>query len=155
MGSLLASGICYGSAQMVDSTWSWRIPSLIQAGPSIFAIIVLFFLPESPRWLAYNDRNEEALQVLAKLHGGSTDDAVVQVQYREIMDTLEFEKSAGKSLSPTEVFKTPSNRKRLALATSIAPLTMLTGSNIITLVPPEYCIMVVAYPVKASTSVIC
>lgn len=132
VGSLLAAGVCYGTAQMVDSTWSWRIPSLLQAAPSIGAIVILFFLPESPRWLAYHDRTDQAIKVLADLHGSSRDDPLVQVQYREIMDTLEYEKTKGKSLSYMEIFKTAGNRRRLALATSIAPLTMLTGSNIIT-----------------------
>lgn len=117
---------------MVDSTWSWRIPSLLQAAPSIAAIIVLLFLPESPRWLAYNDRNDEAVAVIAKVHGTSVDEPVVQVQYREILDTLNYEKNEGKSVSFLELFKTPGNRRRVLLAVSVAPLAMLTGSNIIT-----------------------
>jgi hypothetical protein len=117
---------------MVDSTWSWRIPSILQAAPSVAAIIVLFFLPESPRWLAYQDRNDEAVSVLARMHGTSVDEPVVQVQYREIMDTLQYEKNEGKSVSIPELFKTAGNRKRLFLALSVAPLSMLTGSNIIT-----------------------
>ncbi|KAF2634179.1 hexose transporter [Massarina eburnea CBS 473.64] len=132
VGSLLAAGVCYGTAQMVDSTWSWRIPSLLQATPSIVGIVILFFLPESPRWLAYHDRSDEAINVIAKLHGSANSDPIVQVQYKEIMDTLEYEKSQGKSVSYREVFKTSANRRRLALAVSVAPLTMLTGSNIIT-----------------------
>lgn len=85
------------------------------------AIVVLFFLPESPRWLAYHDRNDEAMDVLAKLHGSPSSDPVVQVQYREIMDTLQFEKEQGKTVGYTELFKTPSNRKRVMLAVSAAP----------------------------------
>ncbi|KAF2795974.1 hexose transporter [Melanomma pulvis-pyrius CBS 109.77] len=127
VGSLLAAG----TAQLT-STWAWRIPSLLQAAPSIAALIVLFFLPESPRWLAYNDRHEEAVTVLAQLHGKTEDDPIVQVQLREIMDTLQYEKDEGKSVNYFELFKTPGNRKRVFLALSVAPLAMLTGSNIIT-----------------------
>ncbi|KAF1995058.1 hexose transporter [Amniculicola lignicola CBS 123094] len=117
VGGLIAAGV---------------IPSLLQAAPSVFAIMILFFLPESPRWLSYHDRNDEAVVVLARLHGTSIDDPVVQVQHREIMDTLQYEKDEGKSVSIRELFKTAGNRKRLLLAVSLGPLTMLTGSNVIT-----------------------
>ena len=105
---------------------------MLQAAPSIGAIIVLFFLPESPRWLCYQDRHAEALKVIAKVHGTSEDDAGVQVQYREITDTLRYEKDEGRSLSYMETIRSRTNRKRLLLAVSMAPLAMLTGSNIIT-----------------------
>jgi hypothetical protein len=36
-----------------------------------------------------------------------------------------------------EVIKSPENRKRLFCAVSVAPLAMLTGSNIITYVHPS------------------
>lgn len=93
---------------------------------------MLLFLPESPRWLVYQDRNDEALKVIARVHGTSSDDAQVQVQYREIMDTLNYEKSQGRTLGYKETIKSKTNRRRLLLAVSVAPLAMLTGSNIIT-----------------------
>lgn len=53
----------------------------------------MYFLPESPRWLVANDRQEEALRVLAKLHaGGNTDDLYVQAEYTEIMAKITYEK---------------------------------------------------------------
>lgn len=90
------------------------------------------FLPESPRWLIYNDRQEEALEILALINGTTRDDAGVQVQYQEIIDTLTYEKSDGKGLGFREMIRDAPNRKRLYLALSVAPLTMLTGSNVIT-----------------------
>ena len=104
----------------------------MQAIPPLLAIIILFFLPESPRWLVYNDRRDEALEVLAKINGADKDDSDVQLQYREIIDTLEYEKTDGQSMRFVEMIRTVANRKRLFLALSIAPLAMLTGSNVIT-----------------------
>jgi hypothetical protein len=94
--------------------------------------VVLFFIPESPRYLVYNDRHEEALHALGHINGHSIDSPVVQLQYREITETLAFEKGEGRSLGFLETVKTASNRRRILLAFSVAPLTMLTGSNIIT-----------------------
>lgn len=51
---------------------------------------------------------------------------------REIIDTLQYEKDEGKAVNYTELLKTTGNRKRVFLALSVAPLAMLTGSNIIT-----------------------
>jgi len=57
-------------------------------------------------------------------------DAVTVVQYQEIIDTFEREKSEA-SLSMAEMFKTPANRKRITLALSVAVFTMLSGNNIV------------------------
>lgn len=48
---------------MEPSDWAWRLPSLLQAAIPVIVLFVLFFLPESPRWLAYQGRHEEALSV--------------------------------------------------------------------------------------------
>ncbi len=57
----------------------------------------LFFLPYSPRWLASKDRWEEALQVLADLHGnGDTLAPLVQAEYAEIKEALAIDRSLGK-----------------------------------------------------------
>jgi hypothetical protein len=118
------------------TTWAWRILTLIQAVPSIFCILILFVIPESPRWLAYTDQSKHALEVISVVHGTMPDSPTVLLQYRE-MDTISFEKSEGQSLGFMEVIKSPENRKRLFCAVSVAPLAMLTGSNIITCVYPS------------------
>ncbi|KAF4917985.1 Lactose permease [Colletotrichum viniferum] len=58
-------------------------------------------------------------------------DENVQMQFREIIETLEYEKREGNALGISGMVRKP-NRKRLLLALSVAPLAMLTGSNVIT-----------------------
>lgn len=72
--------------------------------------------------------------MLAKINGRDPEDPVVQLQYREVIDTLEYEKTDGQSMSFKDMIQTSANRKRLFLALSVAPLAMLTGSNVITYV---------------------
>ncbi|KAF2657228.1 hexose transporter [Lophiostoma macrostomum CBS 122681] len=132
IGSLLAASIAYGTAALEPSTWAWRIPTVLQSALPIMAMGILLVLPESPRWLAAQDRPEEALRVLSKVNEAPEDDAVVQIQYREIVDTIAFEKTEGRKYALAECVRTPPNRLRFILALSVAPLTMLSGSNIIT-----------------------
>ncbi|KAF2705057.1 general substrate transporter [Pleomassaria siparia CBS 279.74] len=130
VGNLLATGVCYGT-QDLTSTWAWRIPSLVQAVPGILCMIVLLFVPESPRWLISKGRNEEALEILAIANAeGRTDDPVVLVQYKEITDTLRWEKE--RQLSLVQAITLKANRKRLIIAATFAMIVMLPGTNIVT-----------------------
>ncbi|EFX02370.1 hexose transporter [Grosmannia clavigera kw1407] len=128
----LGGFIATGTQQMDPSDWAWRIPCIVQAFAPVCVLGILPFLPESPRWLIYNDRNEEGLAVLARINGALADDTAVQLQYQEVLDTMTYEKTEGRSLGFREIVRSPANRKRLGLALSVAPLTMLTGSNVIT-----------------------
>ncbi|KAK4942568.1 hypothetical protein LTR10_017697 [Elasticomyces elasticus] len=130
VGTLIASGVCY-STQHYSTTWAWRTPSLVQIVPSILCFVVLIFLPESPRWLIDQDRHDEALEVLAAVNAhGDKNDPVVLVQYREISDTIAFEKS--RQLSFLQSFTTEGNRRRLLITATFSIIVMLPGTNIIT-----------------------
>jgi hypothetical protein len=128
----LANASTLQCSNLEPSNWAWRVPSILQAAPPLAVFGLIPFLPESPRWLAYNDRTEEALRVLARINGASEQHPDVQLQFKEVVDTLRYEKGEGHSLSFAAMLKSPTNRKRLLLALSVAPLAMLTGSNIIT-----------------------
>jgi hypothetical protein len=55
--------------------------------------ITMYFLPESPRWLVANDRQDEAGKVLAKLHAtGNISDLYVQAELTEIVAKIKIEK---------------------------------------------------------------
>lgn len=54
----------------------------------------MYFLPESPRWLAQKDRHEDALNALARLHAnGNIDDSYVRAELSEITSKIQWEKS--------------------------------------------------------------
>ena len=94
---------------------------------------VIVFTPESPRWLIDHDRHEEALEVLAVVNsGGDKSDPLVLVQYKEIADTIQWEKTEGQQLTLVDAYKYPANRRRLMIAISFACIVMLPGTNIVT-----------------------
>ncbi|CAI6331431.1 unnamed protein product [Periconia digitata] len=128
-GTLIASGVCYGT-QAMSSTWAWRIPSLLQAAPSIWCMFILLFVPESPRWLISQGRNDEALQILAIANSdGDTVSPIVQLQFKEIQDTLRWEKE--RELSVVQSLAQPANRRRLLITTTFSIMVMLPGTNIV------------------------
>ena len=49
--------------------FGWRRMFWSELIPSCLFLLLLFFVPKSPRWLALKGNNEEALIVLTKIHG--------------------------------------------------------------------------------------
>jgi MFS family permease len=130
-GGMLASGITYGTAQIATS-WAWRIPSLLQIVPAVLCLIVLPFIPESPRWLMMKGREGEALDALAVMGAnGNTSDPVVVTQFKQIAETVAFERKNKASQNWADAFRTKNNRKRMMLACSCAVFGNISGSGII------------------------
>lgn len=48
LGSLIAAGIVLNTLQ-IQSDWSWRLPSILQAAPSVLQLALIYLVPESPR----------------------------------------------------------------------------------------------------------
>ena len=58
---------CYGSVR-IPSSLSWRLPLALHSGiASFLAFASFFYLPHSPRWLAYKGRKEEASRAWDRL----------------------------------------------------------------------------------------
>lgn len=54
---LSAAWATYAAFMQRDgSNWSWRIPSLVQAVGSVMQVCLIWFIPESPRWLVSRGR---------------------------------------------------------------------------------------------------
>ncbi|KAH8812732.1 general substrate transporter [Xylogone sp. PMI_703] len=92
LGILVAFWIQYASS-FIDGSAAWRLPMGLQMVATIALHVTMYFLPESPRWLVAQDRHEDALRVLAKVHArGNTEDLYVQAELAEIISKIKFEK---------------------------------------------------------------
>jgi Sugar (and other) transporter len=125
---LVAAGVTYGTAT-IPSTWAWRVPSLLQGFWSLVCISVLAFLPESPRWLIFHGRDEEALRVLAQINADSDENnSLVHAFHQEIIDSIALEKlHKNSSMTVKEIVRSRSALKRLSLVFSCALATVIVG----------------------------
>jgi hypothetical protein len=70
------------------------LPSLLQGLPAIAQILLIHFVPESPRWLVSNGRETQALKTLAYYHAdGDENDDLVKYEFEEIKAAIEFDRT--------------------------------------------------------------
>ncbi|XVF57382.1 hypothetical protein PTKIN_Ptkin06aG0200700 [Pterospermum kingtungense] len=73
---------------------SWRIVAMMSAVPCVVQIIGLFFIPESPRWLAKFGQEKDFEAALTRLRGKNADISEEAAEIRDYMETLEQQKKA-------------------------------------------------------------
>jgi sugar porter (SP) family MFS transporter len=124
-----ASNVDGGPNNPLQSTAAFRIPWGIQIIPGFILFVGMFFFPKSPRWLASKDRWEEAIRVLANLHGkGDVNHPKVLAEYKEIEEALLLEREQA-STSYQELMK-PRMVKRVILGMSLQMWSQLCGMNV-------------------------
>jgi MFS family permease len=97
-GYMLSCWVDYGFHFMLPDAMSWQGPFIIQILLSFLLVVMSFFLPETPRWLAKNGFMKESLQTVADLHSnGDTSAEHVQQVFLEIQEAVVYEANLGKS----------------------------------------------------------
>ncbi|KAI8547850.1 hypothetical protein RHMOL_Rhmol07G0227600 [Rhododendron molle] len=83
--------ICIGVSitYLVGTFISWRMLALIGTIPCVLQLLGLFFIPESPRWLAKNDRWLDCEAALQRLRGQSAYISVEATEIRDYTETLQ------------------------------------------------------------------
>ena len=80
-----------------ETSYIWRVPTIMQCIFLLPMVVLIFLIPETPRWLAGHDRNEECFEVLRRMHKGKMTEAEVKAEYDMIVGTVALETSAGAS----------------------------------------------------------
>jgi len=113
------------------SSGSWRTVIALGLVFSTFLGVAIMFMPESPRWLLRNGRNEEALRAIQRVKGVPYDsqDAAAQQMYQEQIDAVSYEMEVGKA-GWLDCFKGKNKtRYRTFLGMTLQALQQLTGAN--------------------------
>ncbi|KAJ4351127.1 uncharacterized protein N0V89_006466 [Didymosphaeria variabile] len=132
LGAIASSWITFGTFTLKDSTWSWRIPSLMQAFFPLVQLLGLFFVPESPRWLVSKGKLEQARSFFTKYHAGGDDShPLVDYEMQLITAHLEAEGEVA-GMGWSSLWKTKGDKKRLFIAAFTALIQQWSGNGIIT-----------------------
>ncbi|KAJ5457729.1 Major facilitator superfamily domaingeneral substrate transporter [Penicillium sp. IBT 31633x] len=137
IGVTIAYWLCYGVSETIaPTTKQWRIPIGFQLVPGGLMMIGMFFLTESPRWLAKENRLEEAIESLAYMRSEPTDSPTVLAEMAEIKAAVEHEVEATQGLTWKEPFL-PGNRVRFLNCFLIMFWQQWTGTNSIGYYAPQ------------------
>jgi SP family arabinose:H+ symporter-like MFS transporter len=109
----------------IDLGWRYMMGSGII--PSALFLVTLFFVPESPRWLASKNREGEALKILEKVNGK----AAAALVMADVKKTLQEEKG-----TISELFA-PGLRTAMIIGVFLALFSQITGINAIIYYAPE------------------
>ncbi|HEX8879042.1 MAG TPA: sugar porter family MFS transporter, partial [Candidatus Acidoferrum sp.] len=119
-GILLAyfSNYLIGTMGFGNAEWRWKLG--ISALPAVLFLIMLFGIPESPRWLVKKGRTNEAGEVLG-LTGGEN----AEQELREIVESIDAEHVTSDALFSAR-YRVP-----IFLAVTIGMFNQLSGINAI------------------------
>ncbi|KAK6391578.1 hypothetical protein LTR65_004413 [Meristemomyces frigidus] len=131
VGIVISYFFDYGMSY-VGGPVAWRVPIACQ---TIFAFVVIFLvfgIPESPRWLYYHGRNEEALQVMCDVWDSEPDGEKVAKMEREILEALHLERKHGE-YKWRQLFKRDDVQtgKRVLLAYGMQFMNQVGGINLV------------------------
>ncbi|CAG8976894.1 hypothetical protein HYALB_00003505 [Hymenoscyphus albidus] len=127
-GIFLVYWVDYAFSTHIES-YAWRVPVILQCIFIIPMMVILWIIPESPRWLAAHDRPNECYDILQRLHCNE-DESIVQQLHGEILQTVAYEASFGNS-SWKDLLKEDEikSRRRLLIACGIQSFQQLGGIN--------------------------
>ncbi|MHC4536090.1 MAG: sugar porter family MFS transporter [Planctomycetota bacterium] len=102
----------------VQTGWRWMFGS--ESLPALLLLVLLFFVPESPRWLTKQNRGDEALEILTRVDGAQ----YAQAELLEIKDAIAHESGSIK-----QMFQ-PGMKIVLVIGIVLAVLQQVTGINV-------------------------
>jgi len=123
-GMLLVYFVNYFIAGIGDQAWNveigWRWMFGSEAIPAMLLLVLMFFVPESPRWLTKQNQKEKALKILARVDGRE----FAKEEMRLIEEAIAHESGAIRQLFQSGM------RTTLIIAIALAVLQQVTGINV-------------------------
>ncbi|CAN0897522.1 Sugar transporter ERD6-like 14 [Linum grandiflorum] len=115
---------------LVGSFINWRTMALIGAAPGLVQLVLTFFIPESPRWLAKSGKEKEFESALLRLRGA---DADISWEVNEIKDYTKTIQSLSKNSSSIFDLFQKQHALPLIVGNGLLVLQQMSGMNSYTL----------------------
>ncbi|XP_027364172.1 inositol transporter 1-like isoform X2 [Abrus precatorius] len=107
----------------VPGTWRWMLG--VSGVPALVQFFLMLFLPESPRWLFIKNREEEAINVLAKIYGF----ARLEDEVALLTTQLEQDQEKRDDIRSWDVFKSKEIRLAFLAGAGLQAFQQFTGIN--------------------------
>ncbi len=131
LGMLVVYFVNYRIAAAGDESWNvqvgWRWMFGSEALPALLLLVLLSFVPESPRWLVGQNAVAEARRILTRIGGPESAEAALI----DIQTTIAHE-----SRSLDQLLQ-PGMRRALGIGVVLAVLQQVTGINVFLYFAPE------------------
>ncbi|KAJ0233638.1 inositol transporter 2 [Hirschfeldia incana] len=110
----------------VKGTWRWMLG--IAGVPALLQFILMFTLPESPRWLYRKGREEEAKAIMRRIYPAEN----VEQEIGALKDSVEseiFEEGSSEKINITKLCKTKTVRRGLIAGVGLQVFQQFVGIN--------------------------
>eukprot|EP00833_Pecoramyces_ruminatium_P011701 jgi/Orpsp1_1/1185733/evm.model.c7180000094998.1 len=127
-GFLFASLCDTLSLKFIKGEVQWRVAVGCQFIPAVLFILLVWFAPETPRYLLLKNKEDKALNILSKVREKPEDDKEIVEEFTDMRDKLKVELVAGIA-SWKELFENKRYFYRIVIASGLQFLHMLVGVN--------------------------
>lgn len=110
----------------IDLPKGWRFMFAVPAFPALLQFVAFLFLPESPRWLLSQGREEEAGVALTKLHGADVAKAELESMIR---DRVQAPVDTSNGLTLSKMLKSTTVRRALLVGCGLQLFQQVIGIN--------------------------
>ncbi|TIA59978.1 putative MFS hexose transporter [Aureobasidium pullulans] len=129
LGYVIGAWVTFGCIK-INTDWQWKLPTLLQVIPSVYQLTLLWFCPESPRWLIAKGKEDQARAILVKYHGECDPNSeLVGIEMSEIIEAQAREAAA--NVSWAAFFSSKANWRRIFLCTCVATFSQTTGNLLV------------------------
>lgn len=131
-GISITNWMNYGFTYLPNSGVSWRFPLGFQIFFALVTMLLVVFLPESPRWLVLKGKREKATEIIGRLWDKPTNDPVVVEEEQLLAYSVDHEAEVQR-VPIKEIFRNGKQQtlRRILLGMGTQFMQQIGGTNVV------------------------